>query len=610
MNTPHPLKAHASTLPLKPGVYRFLDQNDTVLYVGKAKALRKRVASYFTGTPIAKITTMLGQAERLKYTLTLTENEALLLEADLIKKHQPRFNVLLKDGKSYPYLHLSSDHDYPRLSFYRGKRHEQGHYFGPFPSVLAVRETLKTLQRLFPLRQCSDSQFSSRIRPCLQYQIKRCSAPCCNKIDQPHYQRHIHEMVQFLEGKDQQLLDQLEKTMWQAAKEKNYEEAAILRDRIKAIRYVQEKKKLGPTLPGDVDIIGLVREQGRCKACVLFIRNGINWGDRELTPQNTQDDTIESIMSAFLQQFYANKTPPKEILISHTADNQAWLEAAFSEKREKKVRIHAPKRGTKYRLIETALTNAKDRLHHDLNSRANQQKLLQELGETLGMTDSPERIEVYDVSHIQDSHPVGSMIVFGVEGFIKNHYRRFSLNHPALLDDTARMAEMLRRRFHRLKTDEAEGFKQWPDLILLDGGQGQLNAVLRVADEMQIDGITFCGIAKGPDRNAGRERLFLPNQETPLILPKNASVLFLLQNIRDEAHRFAIGYHRLKRKRAQRSSILDHIPGVGTKRKKQLLKHFGSVKAMRAASLEMLQQTPGIPKPLGERIFNFLQNEN
>ncbi|MBF0152262.1 MAG: excinuclease ABC subunit UvrC [Magnetococcales bacterium] len=597
----HPLHATSEGLPELPGVYRFLNEGGEVLYVGKAKSLKRRVASYFRSQVMPRIQTMLLQACALEMTVTASETDALVLEAHLIKQLQPRYNVLLKDSKSYPYLHLSMQHAFPRLSLYRGGRQEAGRYFGPYPSVQAVRETLKYLQKIFPIRQCEDGQFQSRHRPCLQYQIRRCAAPCCARVSGEQYALWTREVILFLEGRDRQLVQELEKGMWEASQRTDFETATLLRDRMQAIRHVQEQRRLDLEPDDDLDVVCIAGREGAHAVQVFFIRAGINLGNRGFFPENTTGVPVAEVLEAFLMQFYADKRPPKEILVNLELPDPAWLSQALG------VVIRLPQRGGRRRILEMALTNATEALSRRLGGEAEHRRRLDELATLLGLDLPLERIEAYDVSHIQDCNVVGSLVVFGPTGMIKKEYRRYALSDARLSDDTARMAAMLRRRLTSLSKGEPGA--AWPGLILLDGGPGQLNAVMAVAREMQMDSLTFCAMAKGVDRNAGKERLFLPSAELPLILPPDSPVLFLLQNIRDEAHRFAVGYHRHKRGREQIRSDLDAIPGVGSKRKQALVRHFGSVRNLRQATVAELAAVKGIALGLAEQIHAFLHSE-
>jgi excinuclease ABC subunit C len=620
----HPVQTLATTLTMHPGVYRYLDDRGNVLYVGKAKQLKKRVTSYFTGLNSPRIQAMLAQAIALDITVTDSENEALILEANLIKRFRPPYNVLFKDDKSYPYLHLDHEHNFPRLSLHRGRRNKPGRYFGPYPTVHALRETLKHLQSIFPIRQCNDHQFANRTRPCLQYQIKRCSGPCCDRVAADKYQEWVRDLVLFLEGKDRALERSLKKRMWEAAEARNFEEAGLLRDRLKFISTIQDQRRLNLSRELDLDVIACLSLPDGAAIQIFFVRQGINLGNRSFFPKHTEELSEPQILQSFLAQYYSNPDyhmdsggksgwPPPEILVNHPLEENRLLESALSRLRGGKVKIAQPIRGEKRRLLKMAEVNAQVEHKHRKDNIGSHRKVLQALQDILGLSQPPERIEAYDISHLQSTEPVGSLVVFGPGGFKKNSYRRFIIKDSAANDDTARMGEVLTRRFLQLKQkpESAEAAaktdQEWPDLVLLDGGVGQLNAVLEVAAELQVDGVTFCAIAKGPDRNAGRERLFLPEKTDPIILPSDSPVLFLLQNIRDEAHRFAVGFHRVRRAKALTRSLLDDIPGVGAKRKRALLMHFGSISGIREAGEEKLMEVDGISEELARNIMHFIQ---
>jgi excinuclease ABC subunit C len=613
---------------LQPGVYRFLDEDSRVLYVGKAKHLKKRVGSYFSGQNGPIIQAMIALATKLEITVTASENEALILEANLIKRFRPPYNVLLKDDKSYPYLRLNLEHDYPRLSLHRGRRNKPGRYFGPFTSINDLRETLKNLQSIFPIRQCTDGQFANRSRPCLQFQIKRCSAPCCDRVEEEKYQGWVRDLVQFLEGKDRALEKSLKKRMWEASEACNFEDAGSFRDQLKYMASVQDQRRLNLTRELDLDVVACISMPGGVAAIqIFFVRQGINLGNRSFFPDNTEDLPEAQVLEAFIAQYYSNPDyrmesggksgwPPPEILVNHPLEESKWLCAALSRLRGGVVRIVQPMRGEKRRLIKMAEVNAKVEHKRRRSHVGSHKVVLQALQELLGLSQPPERIEAYDISHTSSVEAVGSLVVFGQDGFKKNSYRRFIIKDSTANDDTARMGEVLTRRFMQLKQKPEEGEEntkhsgEWPDLVLIDGGVGQLNAVLQVADDLQVDGVTFCAIAKGPDRNAGRERLFLPDREDPIILPHDSPVLYLLQNIRDESHRFAIGFHRVRRAKALIKSQLDDIPGVGAARKKSLLKHFGSVSGIVAAGVAELRTIDGISEELAKNIIHFLSPDS
>ncbi|MBF0359297.1 MAG: excinuclease ABC subunit UvrC [Magnetococcales bacterium] len=624
MSKQHPIQPQIAALTLKPGVYRYLDSEERVLYVGKAKHLKKRVGSYFTGQNSPRIQAMLALAKGLDITVTDSENEALILEANLIKRFRPPYNILFKDDKSYPYLRLSLEHDFPRLSLHRGRRNQPGRYFGPYPTVSALRETLKHLQSIFPIRQCNDRQFGNRSRPCLQYQIKRCSGPCCGRVESEKYQGWVRDLVLFLEGKDRALEKSLKKRMWEAAEALNFEDAGIMRDQLKFMASIQDQRRLNLSRELDLDVIASLSMPGGTAIQIFFVRQGINLGNRSFFPDNSAGLSEAEVLEAFIAQYYSNPEyrmesggksgwPPPEILVNQSLDDSQWLGAALSRLRGGVVHITKPLRGEKRRLIKMAEVNAELEHKRRKSSNNSHKVVLQELQKLLELPQPPERIEAYDISHFQSSEAVASLVVFGSDGFKKNGYRRFIIKDSTACDDTARMAEVLTRRFMQLKQkpnaeDEASNHSgEWPDLVLLDGGVGQLNAVLTVADELQVDGVAFCAIAKGPERNAGRERLFLPDMADPIILPHDSPLLFLLQNIRDESHRFAVGFHRVRRAKSQIKSLIDEVPGVGAKRKRILLKLFGSVSGILEAGVAELSKVDGISEELANNIIHYLQ---
>ncbi|WP_130469979.1 excinuclease ABC subunit UvrC [Candidatus Magnetaquicoccus inordinatus] len=625
-----------AALPLRPGVYRFLGDKERVLYVGKAKALKKRVSSYFQAgrnQPL-RIQAMLALARNLEVTLTHTENEALILEANLIKRFRPPYNVLLKDDKSHPYLHLSTQHPFPRLSVVRTPPRPQsaeklppsaiegnpGQWFGPFPTVTALRETVKWLQGMFPIRHCEDSQFNQRQRPCLNYQIKRCSGPCCGRISAEEYGRMVHDVCLFLEGKSTVLLERLNQAMWEAAEQRAYEKAARLRDQIKAIQLIQDQRRVNLTGSAHLDVVSIAQDDSGCAIQIFCVRHGINWGNSCFFPENSNESSPEEILEAFLGQYYTPRsgeqsTVPAEVVVNLVLPHRQWLSAALSSLNGGTVRLHRPSSGEKARLLQMATLNAQEALLRRQQNRTTFAKLLQDLAELLSLPQPLQRIEAYDVSHLQDTHPVGSLIVCTPSGWQKSSYRHFNLADPQLPDDTARMARMLHRRLTRLSPlhneqkshAESDEIPPRPDLLLLDGGRGQLNAVLQVMQELAVQDIPLCAIAKGEERNAGKERLFLPHSPEPIVLPTHSPVLFLLQRIRDEAHRFALGSHQSQRGRAQLQSGLDQIPGIGPQRKKLLLRHFGSTKAIREAGMDALREVAGVPEHVAQRIVDFFQ---
>ncbi len=599
---------HLPTLPLGPGIYRMLDAQGEVLYVGKARSLRKRVASYAKAHGLSiRIMRMVRQVASVEVTTTHTEAEALLLEANMIKKLQPPFNVLLRDDKSFPYILVARDHPFPRITKHRGARDIPGEYFGPFASTGAVHVTLNALSRAFPLRSCTDSEFASRTRPCLQYQIKRCSAPCVGRISEADYTGLVDESRDFLSGRNRHVLDAWRERMQAASEALDFETAAGLRDRIRALAHITQKQDINLAEIEDADVIAIHAEAGLVCIQIFFFRAGQNFGNRSYFPAHTRDVEISEVLDAFIGQFYAQREPPRLILINHQVGNASLIEEALTRHAGRKVELHCPQRGTKRDLVQHAADNARDALRRRLAETSSQQQLLRGVAELFGLEAPPQRIEVYDNSHIMGRHAVGGMIVAGPEGLRKNAYRKFNIRGEDIEpgDDYAMMKQVLTRRFQRLLKEDAEGLQgDWPDLLLIDGGKGQLSATLQVLEELGIDDVPVVGIAKGPDRNAGREQFFLPGRE-PFMLEPRHPVLFFLQRLRDEAHRFAIGTHRAKRSKDQVRSPLDEIAGVGAARKKALLLHFGSAKAVSRAGLTDLEAAPGISKAVAKRVYDF-----
>jgi excinuclease ABC subunit C len=602
------IQRHLATLPMGPGVYRMLDARGDVLYIGKARSLRKRVTSYtkLQGLTI-RIQRMVRQVCSVEVTTTHTEAEALLLEANLVKQVQPPFNVLLKDDKSFPYILVAQDHPYPAITKHRGARDIPGDYFGPFASTGAVHVTLNAMSRAFPLRSCSDSEFAGRSRPCLQYQIKRCTAPCVGRISEGDYSKVVDEARGFLSGKNRQVLDIWQGRMQQAADQRDYETAAELRDRIRALAHITQKQDINLSDIENADVIAVHDEGGLVCVQIFFFRAGQNFGNRSYFPAHTRDVEISEVLDAFIGQFYAQREAPRLILLSNPVENADLIEEALSNHSGHKVELHVPQRGTKRDLVDYAVTNARDALRRRLAEAASQQQLLQGVAELFGLDAPPQRIEVYDNSHIMGRHAVGGMIVAGPEGLRKNAYRKFNIKGEDLVpgDDYGMMREVLTRRFQRLLKEDAEdeNAADWPDLLLIDGGKGQLAAVLQVMQELGVEDVPVVGIAKGPERNAGREQFFLPGRE-PFMLESRHPVLFFLQRLRDEAHRFAIGTHRTKRAKDQIRSPLDEIAGIGAARKKALLLHFGSAKAVSRAGLADLEAVPGISEAVAKKIYD------
>ncbi len=594
-------------LPASPGVYRMLNAKGEPIYVGKANSLKNRVANYTHPLNLPnRLKRMIAETRSMEVVITHTEVEALLLECNLIKRFMPRYNVLLRDDKSFPYIHLTGDGDFAQLTKHRGATGDSGDFFGPFANAGAVNRTLIALQRAFLLRSCSDSIFSGRTRPCLLYQIKRCSAPCVGRIDKEGYDRLVGDAHAFLKGRTQDVQQRLATEMTERADKRDYEGAAVLRDRIRALTLVQGRQDINVTGLGDADVIAAHLAGGQCSVQVFFFRGGQNWGNRAYFPSHAQELSLAEIVAAFIGQFYANRPAPPLVLVNEIPAESGLLAEALSTAAERKVEIAAPQRGDKKNLVDHALINAREALARRMAEGAAQEKLLQGVADLFDLDAPPQRIEVYDNSHIQGTHAVGGMIVAGPQGFIKAAYRKFTIKDPNTTpgDDFAMMREVLTRRFARaLKEDPERSQGTWPDLVLIDGGQGQLTATLQVLGDLGIDDLPVVGVAKGPDRNAGRERFFREGAE-PLSLDAKDPVLYYLQRLRDEAHRFAIGAHRAKRAKAITGSPLDEIVGIGAKRKRALLHHFGSARGVAAAGLTDLERVEGISKTVAKKVYD------
>jgi excinuclease ABC subunit C len=606
--------------PQSPGVYRMLTAARDVLYVGKAKNVRKRLASYTRvgGHPV-RIQRMIAATHALEIITTATETEALLLEANLIRQLRPRFNVLLRDDKSFPYILLTGDHWAPQLIKHRGAQTRKGSYFGPFASASAVNRTLNALQRAFLIRSCTDSFFESRTRPCLLHQIKRCAAPCTREIDFAGYAELVHEAKDFLSGRSHAVKQLLAAEMEQASAELAFERAALYRDRLAALSAIQSQQGINPRTVSDADVFAIHQEGGYFCIEVFFFRMGQNWGNRAYFPRADRALPSATVLSAFLAQFYGDKPPPRLVLLSEPADERDLLSRALSSKVGYKVEIAVPLRGEKKELTQHAHTNAREALSRKLAEAATQERLMQGLAATLGLGSVPRRIEIYDNSHIQGSNAVGAMVVAGPEGFQKGQYRKFNIRATNLApgDDYAMLREVLERRFKRLAAptaevpplardaEEAEDDQpRPPDLVIIDGGQGQLNAARATLAALGVTGVAVIAVAKGPDRDAGRETIFLPDRPALKLEPRDP-VLYFLQRLRDEAHRFVIGSHRILRRKDMREAGLQEIPGIGPTRKRALLLHFGTLKAIENATLADLMQVPGISAESARRIFAF-----
>lgn len=608
------IRAFAATLPNAPGVYRMLNVRGDLLYVGKAKALKKRVTSYtMVGRQPNRIRRMIAETADMMFVRTHTEVEALLLEANLIKKLKPRYNILLRDGKSFPYILITGDHDYPQLVKHRGARKRKGQYFGPFASGQAVNWTVQILQRAFMLRTCSDIVFAQRTRPCLQYHIKRCTAPCVHKVTQEEYAQQVQQARDFMTGKSREVQNGFAARMQAASDAMDYEAAAAYRDRIKALASIQARQDINTTEIDDADVIAIAQREGQSCIQVFFFRGGHNYGNRAFFPKHDGDETPEAVLTAFLAQFYEDKPVPPLILVSHLADEVGLLEEALSLRQDaaRRVQIIRPERGTRRRLIEFVETNAVDALARHRLERAGDVALLDGVVKLFDLDETPKRIEVYDNSHISGSEMVGGMIAAGPEGFIKNAYRKFNIKTADAADDYGMMREVISRRFRRINDGSfAPGSEDWPDLLLIDGGLGQLHAVLEQLTEMGLaEQLNVVAISKGPDRNAGREKFFMPGRDM-FQLPEHDPVLHYLQRLRDEAHRFAIGSHRARRIKKIGASPLDSIPGIGARRKKALLLRFGSAQDVAAAGMADLEKVEGISRAMAEKIYNFFHENS
>ena len=613
------IDGYLKTLPSAPGVYRMINTKGDVLYVGKAKNLKKRVASY-TRPDRQPIRTrrMIAETASMEFVTTHTEAEALLLEANLIKRYRPRYNILLRDDKSFPSILLTGEHAFPQVLKHRGAESRKGDYYGPFASVWAVNEALATLQRAFLLRSCTDTVFANRTRPCLLHQIKRCSAPCVGRISEAEYGASVEHARAFLAGGSQKIQRHFARLMQDASDAEEYEKAAGYRDRIRALTRIQAHQDINLKGVGDADVIGAHQAGGQTCIQVFFFRAGANFGNRAYFPSHAREKDATAVLEAFLGQFYAKALPPKMILVSHSPPNRKLLAEALSVRAGRNVSLVRPQRGDKRNLINHVLANAREALARRMAESASQRRLLEGLAQALDLDGAPERIEVFDNSHVSGAKAVGALIVAGPEGLMKKAYRKFTIRGAKQSgapagndgrfspgDDYAMMREVLSRRFSRaLKEESDRTAGTWPDLVLVDGGKGQLGVALEVFEDLGIEGVTVAAIAKGPDRHAGRERIYLPGCE-PLTLPPRDPVLFFLQRLRDEAHRFAIGAHRDKRSKSLTRSLLDDIPSIGAKRKKALLHHFGAAKAVTEAGRADLEAVDGISKATANRIYEW-----
>ncbi len=605
------IRRYLRTLDPSPGVYRMLDAQARVLYVGKARNLRARVSNYARPTGhTARIARMIRETASMMFLTTRTETEALLLEQNLIKQLKPRYNVLLRDDKSFPSIHVTA-HDYPMIRKHRGAKKGKGRFYGPFASARAVNRTLAQLQRAFQLRNCTDTQFASRTRPCLQYQIKRCTAPCVGYISEEDYAAVVRDAERFLSGRSTEIQDKLKTQMAEASEAMEFERAAALRDRIKALTEVQSAQGINPRTVNEADIVALHLQNGQACVQVFFIRAGQNWGNRDFYPRVGDDVEEAEVLEAFIGQFYDSKEPARQLILSHPIENADLMTEALSGKLGRKVELLVPKRGEKAELVDAALRNARESLARKMSETATQAKLLKGLAEAFDLPAPPRRIEVYDNSHIQGTNAVGAMIVAGPEGLMKNQYRKFNIRGDDLTpgDDFGMMKEVLTRRFKRLLKDDPEREQGlWPDLLLIDGGAGQVSAVAQIMREMGVEDIPMLGVAKGVDRDQGKE-VFHRVGARPTALRHNDPVLYFVQRLRDEAHRFAIGTHRAKRAKSMSATPLDEVAGVGAARKRALLVHFGSAKAVSRANLADLKAVEGVSEGLAQKIYDFFHEK-
>jgi excinuclease ABC subunit C len=604
---PFEVKPFLRSLTHRPGVYRMLDAKHKVIYVGKARDLKKRVSSYFQRSQAApKTMAMMEQVARVEVTVVNTEAEALVLEYSLIKQHKPRFNVLLRDDKSYPYIYASTDHEFPRLKFHRGPRKGKGRYFGPYPSTRAVRQTLNELQKLFMIRNCEDSFFSNRTRPCLQYQIKRCTAPCVGIVDAEQYRKDIDAAILFLEGKDKSVVNSFVRRMEKAAEAREYEQAARLRDQISRLKEIEARQLVKRSDRKDLDILGFASNGAIHCVTVMFIRNGTVIGSRDHFPRLPGETDKNKLMNGFVSQYYLGRDAPAEIVLDATIEDAPLLEQELSIRLGHKVAIRNRVRGDRARWLDMARTNAEQGLNLKVASNATIRRQFTALGEALGLEESPQRIECFDISHTSGEATVASCVVFNTAGAMKSDYRRFNLSPESAGDDYAAMAEALRRRYERIKKGEVP----MPDVLFVDGGKGQLAEAMKILELLELDWLTVVAVAKGRARRPGAERLFRPGSDKSFQLPPDSPALLLIQQIRDEAHRFAITGHRQRRAKARRTSPLEAIPGLGPKRRRELLRQFGGLQGVIGAGIDDLVKVRGISRTLAETIYNELHLEH
>jgi excinuclease ABC subunit C len=595
-------KVFVESLPGRPGVYRMLDGEGQILYVGKARNLKSRVASYFQpGNVQPKVQALIAKTANMEVTITNSETEALLLEYNLIKKHRPRFNVVLRDDKSFPYLHLETNHEFPRLNFYRGSRKEPGKYFGPYPSAGAVRDTLQQLQKLFRIRNCDDAYFANRSRPCLQYQIQRCTAPCVGLVSKEHYARDVGAAIKVLEGRNDEVSEDLGRRMEAAAERLDFEEAAQIRDQLAKLKVIQAQQIVTAGADHDADVIAIAAASGEYCVALMFVRAGRSLGSTTFFPKAPFAELPE-VLAAFVMQYYLERDAPAEIIVEQDFDEMQLLESTLAERLSHKVRISSSVRGIRARWLEMTRNNAEQALTMRRLARAGIESSLEDLREAFDLEEAPNRLECFDISHMGGTDTVASCVVFGVEGPLKSDYRRFNISGIQPGDDYAAMYQALTRRYKRIRDGEVVK----PDVLLIDGGKGQLAEAAKVLDELGVDGITLIGVAKGVDRRAGQEQLFLLGQDTPTILAPDSRALHLIQRVRDEAHRFAIAGHRRKRAKRHSQSILETIPGLGPVKRRELLKQFGGLQGILRAGIDDFIQIRGLGRELAQVIYEHL----
>ena len=595
-------KVFVDSLPGRPGVYRMLDGEGQILYVGKARNLKARVSSYFQPSNVQpKVQALIAKTVNMEVTITNSETEALLLEYNLIKKHRPRFNVVLRDDKSFPYLHLETNHEFPRLNFYRGSRKEPGKYFGPYPSAGAVRDTLQQLQKLFRIRNCDDAYFANRSRPCLQYQIQRCTAPCVGLVSKEHYARDVGAAIKVLEGRNDEVSEDLGRRMEAAAQRLEFEEAAQIRDQLAKLKVIQAQQIVTAGADHDADVIAIAAAGGEYCVALMFVRAGRSLGSTTFFPKAPFAELPE-VLAAFVMQYYLERDAPTEIIVEQDFDEMQLLESTLAERLSHKVRISSSVRGIRARWLEMTRNNAEQALTMRRLARAGIESSLEDLREAFDLEEAPNRLECFDISHTAGTDTVASCVVFGVEGPLKNDYRRFNISGIQPGDDYAAMYQALTRRYKRIR--DGEIIK--PDVLLIDGGKGQLAEAAKVLDELGVEGITLIGVAKGVDRRAGQEQLFLLGQDTPTILAPDSRALHLIQRVRDEAHRFAIAGHRRKRAKRHSQSILETIPGLGPVKRRELLKQFGGLQGILRAGIDDFIQVRGLGRELAQVIYEHL----